>query len=452
MTDSSASTEEKQIGLSAENLAATAPNAMEDVPIDPVPTEKPAADGPVILHPPDQGLRAWGTVVGAFAGLFVSFGYVNVVGVFLEYYSTNQLKDYSSSDVAWITSVQSFLMIFGGLVFGRLHDMVGPNPLTIFGSVFILLGVFTTASCKTYAQFMLSQGICSGIGGSAMFYTAMATVSSWFVKYRGTALGISVGGSSIGGVILPVMFRRVLLVSDFGWAVRSLGFLMLFLCLVAIATLHPRIKPKGLYKVDFENDYGRPFRYVPFVVLTAGIFCMFWGLFVPIGYIPSHAVAHHFSSELADYLVSIMNAGSFLGRVSIGMLADKVGPYNCYAFASAASGLLTVALWLPATGHVPIILYAVLFGYASGATISLMPAVIASISPVHEIGTRMGAISGVGSLAALSGMPIAGALLKFDKGSYYGLAIWGGVMLFAAGAFVSTTRVLVFGSQLKKKA
>ena len=56
---------------------------------------------------PDGGRTAWLTVAGASACLFVSFGWINCVGVFQEYYSTHQLKQYSPSDIAWIPALQS---------------------------------------------------------------------------------------------------------------------------------------------------------------------------------------------------------------------------------------------------------------------------------------------------------------------------------------------------------
>ena len=56
---------------------------------------------------PEGGAQAWLTVAGASACLFVSFGWVNCVGVFQEYYETHQLKEYSASDVAWIPALQS---------------------------------------------------------------------------------------------------------------------------------------------------------------------------------------------------------------------------------------------------------------------------------------------------------------------------------------------------------
>jgi hypothetical protein len=78
--------------------------------------------------------------MGASAALFVSFGWVNCIGLFQAEYETNQLKDYSSSDVSWITSIEYtyctiyshsardvltalvFFMLFTSPVAGKLFD------------------------------------------------------------------------------------------------------------------------------------------------------------------------------------------------------------------------------------------------------------------------------------------------------------------------------------------
>lgn len=56
---------------------------------------------------PDGGTKAWLTVAGSSACLFVSFGWVNCVGIFQEYYQTHQLKAYTASEIAWIPALQS---------------------------------------------------------------------------------------------------------------------------------------------------------------------------------------------------------------------------------------------------------------------------------------------------------------------------------------------------------
>ena len=56
---------------------------------------------------PEGGAKAWLTVAGASACLFVSFGWVNCVGIFQEYYQSHQLKEYTASDISWIPALQS---------------------------------------------------------------------------------------------------------------------------------------------------------------------------------------------------------------------------------------------------------------------------------------------------------------------------------------------------------
>lgn len=56
---------------------------------------------------PEGGAAAWLTVAGSSACLFVSFGWINCVGVFQDYYQTHQLAAYSPSDIAWIPALQS---------------------------------------------------------------------------------------------------------------------------------------------------------------------------------------------------------------------------------------------------------------------------------------------------------------------------------------------------------
>ena len=66
-------------------------------------------------------------------------------------------------------------------------------------------------------QFILAQGICSPLGTSMIFYPAMSTITTWFFQKRGFAFGIIASGSSLGGVILPILVQRLNDEVGFGW-------------------------------------------------------------------------------------------------------------------------------------------------------------------------------------------------------------------------------------------
>jgi hypothetical protein len=60
---------------------------------------------------PDGGTWAWLCVLGAWCTSFCSFGWLNSIGAFQEYYETGPLKDYSASTISWIPSLQIFFMM-----------------------------------------------------------------------------------------------------------------------------------------------------------------------------------------------------------------------------------------------------------------------------------------------------------------------------------------------------
>lgn len=159
-------------------------------------TEDPTAEAPKAAPPtvPDGGLQAWLTVAGASVALFVSFGWVNCIALFQSEYETNQLKDYSSSEVSWITSMECmytiyvlshlgdltvlvFFMLFTSPVSGKLFDSYGPRVPIAIGSVLHVFGLMMASLSTKYYQLMLSQSVVSGIGSSLIFTPAMTAVS-----------------------------------------------------------------------------------------------------------------------------------------------------------------------------------------------------------------------------------------------------------------------------------
>jgi MFS family permease len=67
---------------------------------------------------------------------------------------------------------------------------------------------------------------------------------------------------------------------------------------------------------------------------------MTMGLFMPFFYLPSFAVSQGMSSQLASYIVAILNAASFFGRVVPGVLGDKLGRLNMLFAAGLSTGIL----------------------------------------------------------------------------------------------------------------
>jgi hypothetical protein len=120
-------------------------------------------------------------------------------------------------------------------------------------------------------------------------------------------MGIMVTGSSVGGVIFPIMISRMIQSTGYPWTMRTAAFLILGLQIIAILTVRPRTKP--VPKKMPAGRFAAPFREFPFVMLLLGTFVLTYGIFVPVVYLAVQGFQEaHMSEEMAQYLVSIFNA------------------------------------------------------------------------------------------------------------------------------------------------
>lgn len=112
------------------------------------------------------------------------------------------------------------------------------------------------------------------------------------------------------------------------------------------------------------------------------------------------------------------------------------------------AAIIILALGLPASSNAAYISFAALYGFASGAYVSLLPAQIARISKVEQIGVRTGVIFSVTSFAGLIGNPIGGALVDADHGGFDALNIFAGVVLMAGAVMFLMSRMMYTGWKL----
>lgn len=112
----------------------------------------------------------------------------------------------------------------------------------------------------------------------------------------------------MGGVILPIMVNHLLPRIGFGWAMRSVAFLMLGLLTIGNLTIKSRIPPtrRPLKLMDFFT----PFAEMPYLLLALSGFFIYIGDFLPFNFLIVQAKASGMSDNLAGYMVPILNAAS----------------------------------------------------------------------------------------------------------------------------------------------
>ncbi|KAL2853150.1 major facilitator superfamily domain-containing protein [Aspergillus pseudodeflectus] len=380
----------------------------------------------------DTGLTAWLQVFGSFFLFFNSWGVVNTWGVYQTYYEQTLLSDMSSSTIAWVGSLQSFLLMLFGVVTGPLFDAGYFRALLGFGTFMLPFGLMMTSLSSQFWHFILAQGICIGLACGCLFVPAIAILPQYFRQRRGLANGIAATGSSIGGVIYPIMFNELQKKIGFPWATRAIGFLALGTCLISFAVMRMRFVPTEKRKLIQLGAFKEPI----FVLFSIGMFMGFLGFYNFLFYVQSYAIETGIVDDnLGFYLLSMLNAGSTFGRILPNFIADHTGPLNMLIPASAITAILSY-VWIGVHTVPGIIILSVLYGVFSGGFVSLPPVVMASLTKdMRELGTRMGMVFAITSVGLLIGTPIGGAILS-DSHKYLG------VQLFTACAL--TVSVAIF--------
>lgn len=169
-----------------------------------------------------------------------------------------------------------------------------------------------------------------------------------------------------------------------------------------------RIHPSRTRAIFDPSAFHTP----PFPLFVLGGLLSFLGIYAPYFYIQLFSLRRAIvPPTLATYLLAILNAGSTLGRILPNALADRIGPLNTIAPVALLTGALSFAL-LGVSSRAAIIVFVLLYGFASGALMSLPPTVVVSLTPDRSrTGTRMGMCLMCVGVGVLVGTPIAGSVL-----------------------------------------
>ncbi|KAJ9649546.1 hypothetical protein H2199_000322 [Coniosporium tulheliwenetii] len=436
---------EEGAGISRENVNAsgTAPEVEKEPP---PPIEEPVSKVVSVNNVgaiPNGGLVAWLQVAGAFFLFFNSWGIVNAFGVFQTFYEGELLQDSTPSAISWIGSIEAFLLMLVGALTGPIYDAGYFRELLWAGSFLVTFGLMMLSICKEYWQVLLAQAFCVGFGTGCLFVPSVAILSTYFTTHIATAMGLAAAGSSLGGVLYPIIFYKLQPLIGFGWTTRTIGFIVLGTQLIPNLCMKVRVLPASKRKIVDWSAFTEP----PYALFVVGAFLAFMGLYTPFFYIQLFAIQSNITdTNLAFYLLPILNASSIFGRIFPNMVADRVGPFNIIVLCAVISGIL--ALCLNAVSSIgSLIVFCILYGFFSGSFVSLPPTILVALSPNRGIiGTRMGMNFACVAVGVLIGTPIAGAIL--DTSGFTGVWVFGGVLTVVGGCVMAVARVCKIGWKL----
>ena len=364
----------------------------------------------------DQRSQQIVAVLTAFLSLFA------VVGFAL--YGLPRFYPYFVQELGWtrqqVTSGNAYSKIFVALAFGflagRLVDRFGPRRLMLAGIVMAggaLVGLSYVTSLGAFYFFYAFNALGYVFGGPL---PNQVLLSRWFDKGRGKAMGIAYLGIGVGGALVPLL--AFTLTQAWGWrgALRVLGLLMIAVSLPAAYFVREPARAAAAAaapSLSLAAILSRPAFYFLMIGSMASIGAVG-------GTIQNLALYLSLDRKLPqveiDTTLSIILAGSIIGRLTMGWLADRWAKkhvmFLIYSIVAISIPLLVYAP-TPAT----LKLCAFLFGIGLGGDYMIIPLMAAELYGLAILGRVMGIVLTADSVSE-SLVPMLVASMRDASGSY----------------------------------
>ncbi len=356
---------------------------------------------------------------------FTSFlALFSIVGVAL--YGLPFFYDFMVNDLGWtrtqVTSGNAYSKLIVGPLFGFLAgwivDRFGPKRLMIAGILMAgaaLVGLGAVTTLTFFYVFYLFNALGYVCGGPL---PNQVLLSRWFDRNRGKAMGFAYLGIGLGGAAVPLIAHA--LTQAYGWqrALQLLGLLMVVIALPL--ALFVREWPQGA-RPSVPPTTGAPLgpvlRRPAFYLLLVGSMCSIGavgGTMQNLKLYLSMDVAYA-QGQIATIL-SLVLAGSLVGRILMGVLADRYAKKHVMLLIYAIVAVSIPLLFL-AGDERALYVFALAFGIGLGGDYMIIPLMAAELFGVQALGRIMGIVltaDGVAEAVA----PMLVARIRDATGSY----------------------------------
>ncbi|KAL1859343.1 hypothetical protein Plec18170_002459 [Paecilomyces lecythidis] len=392
----------------------------------------------VIEEPPDGGRLAWAHAV---CGFILTMNTQYAFGVFQSYYERDLLRHDSHSKIAWIGSFQIFATFFIAIVTAPLISRGYFRACFTGGSFLQFLSLMLTSGSTKWWQIFLLQGVFTGIGMGLVFHSGIVLITTYFTTRLGTATAIAAAGSSVGGIVFPLLVSHTLPQIGFGWTIRTIAFINVCTMVPVNVIVRERDGPPSptKYVIDWSIVAN-----LPFSLMAAGMFFAFWGIYFGFYFIVAFGedVIHMTAMKSVNLLVA-MNACNLAGRFIPNIISDAcIGPMNTLIPTSILSAIF-IFTWIGANTETALFIVACLYGFFAAGIQSLYVTTIFSFSGTDrkKLSLRMALVFVLISIASLTGAPLGGHLVSSNDGNYITAQLFAGVNIALGSLFFLLARV-----------
>jgi MFS family permease len=360
----------------------------------------------------------------AFLALFA------IVGVAL--YGLPFFYDHMVREFGWtrqqVTSGNAYSKLLVGPLFGFIAgwvvDRFGPKRLMLAGIVMAggaLVGLGSISTLPGFYLFYLFNALGYVCGGPL---PNQVLLSRWFDRNRGKAMGFAYLGIGVGGALVPLLAYA--LTQAYGWhtALKVLGVLMIVVALPPalfiregpLAPSSPERHVDGAHGAELA-PLGPILRHPAFYFLLIGSMCSIGAVGGTMQNLKLYLSldAGYAQGEVARVL-SLVLAGSLIGRLLMGYLADRHARKHVmlliYAIVACSIPLLFVA-----SHRAALYLFAAAFGVGLGGDYMIIPLMAADLFGLRPLGRIMGIVLTADGVAEAA-VPMTVAALRDHIGSY----------------------------------
>ena len=298
----------------------------------------------------------WVVLAAAVVGMIFSSGPMlyGSIGLFVPYFESS--FGWSRSDIMLSLTLNTIATVISAPICGRLIDRFGARKvllpsILIFVLVWGSFPLFFTGNLFLFYFIVSLLGLVT-VGTQSITYIRI--ISAWFDQKRGLAIGITASGIGLSYMLTPLTIHALLEHILWNQIHMVLAAIVLF---VSFPVMFFAIEnsPEGAGKETNEQSnsgadcYGVTLREAArtreFWVISLAI--MLFSLLLT-GLIP-HVVPIMLELDVdlktAAQVASVMGFATFVGRIGVGYLVDRIfAPYAAIAFFGAAAlGLLMLS-------------------------------------------------------------------------------------------------------------
>jgi len=392
----------------------------------------------------------WIIVTACALMIFVTYGLFYSYSIFFK-----PLTDHSHWDRATVSLIYSAAVIIRGaasIATGWLADRYGARKIMVFCGFMMGAGFLLSSRVTSLWQFFLTYAVIEAIGMSGIFGIGTALVSRWFTKNRGIALGIVASGSGLGTMLITPGIERLVNAVDWSQAFVICGVAAGVLMIAAALFLRtpsvssPPTEKDAEHSARTDSDsppgvsLGEALRDRRMLLIMASFLPFFFGTQIVMVHLVNYATDTGIDPLVAATFVSVIGAVSIAGRLSIGVIAEKIGLYKSLIL-TCVFLVLSFVLLLFTRAPWSFYLFAVLFSIPYGCEVTQIPLVIGKYFGTRAMATLMGVTIFVIGLGGALGPWVAGKIFDIT-GSYDGAFIIG-----AVAAMISIVAVLLLKRQ-----